>query len=136
MNRHIYAKIIRQKFPRWIREDLGGDSAPLLVQHHERCLWTKESRDAMEESGILLIENYPKCPQDLNPIETVWRELRAWLADTEPPNMETRAMFIARLRLAVQWVNRSRADLLQSLSRSQKKRALDVLEAKGARTEN
>ena len=45
-------------------------------------------------------------------------------------------MFIARLRLAVQWVNRNRAGLLQSLSLSQKERAHDVLEAKGARTQH
>ena len=63
-----------------------------------------------------------------------WRELRARLADTEPTKFESRTEFIARLRRAVAWINNHRAEYLKNLCMSQKERASDVLDAKGART--
>ena len=59
----------------------------------------------MKDNDIEFLESYPKCFQDLNVIETAWRELRARLADTEPMRVESRDDFLPRLRLAVQWVN-------------------------------
>ena len=90
----------------------------------------------MRDEGIKLLENYPKCSQDLNPIEVAWRELRARLSQTEPARRETRGEFVARARRAVSWVNRNRADLLKRLCASQKQRARDVIAASGARTKN
>ena len=47
----------------------------------------------------------PNFSQDLNPIEVAWRELCARLDVTQPTAMECKQDFIARLRLAVAWVN-------------------------------
>ena len=45
--------------------------------------------------------------------------------------MEDRGAFITRLRQAVQWVNKNRADYLEQLSQCQKEWAQDVLDAQG-----
>ena len=100
-----------------------------MLQDHEKALWTPEAREAMQEVGLELLENFPKCSQDLNPIETAWRELRARLADTEPARIESRAAFIQRLRAAVAWVNRNRHDYLLEICTAQKAWAKDVQEA-------
>ena len=73
-------------------------------------------------------------PQDLNAIETTWRELRARLDKTMPTGRETRAAFLARLRRAVAWVNVHRAAYFQELCTNQKDRAEAVIAGKGART--
>ena len=80
-----------------------------LVQDHERCLWNEMPRKAMREEKIELLTRYPKCSQDLNPIETAWREVRVRLADTEPRRIEARDDFVVHLRQAVAWVNRHRS---------------------------
>ena len=69
-------------------------------------------------------------------IESVWRELRDRLADTEPRRMQRRENFIPRLRSAVAWVNRNRAAYLTRLCASQKEWAQDVIDAKGKRTKH
>ena len=134
MNRWWYAWLIRTVFSRWLRKALGGAARPFLVQDHERCLWAAEPRQAMLDVGICLLENFPKCSQDLNPIEVAWREVRARLAATEPTAFENRARFIARLRNAVAWVNQNRAGYLRYICSAQKEWAQDVLDQKGART--
>ncbi len=90
----------------------------------------------MEAIGLNLLENFPKCSQDLNPIETVRRELRSRLAETQLTTLEDRDVFIARLRAAVAWVNRNRAEFLYKLCNCQAEWASDVLAAKGARTKH
>ena len=135
MNRWWYAWIINTMFPRWL-EKAAGNPDVFLVQDHERCLWSDEPRQAMRDQGVSLLENFPKCSQDLNPIETAWRELRARVAETEPESREGRADFIARLRNAVAWVNSNRADYLQHLCNSQKDRARDVIAQDGGRTKH
>ena len=105
-----------------------------LIQDQERARWTAEPRKPMREIGVKLLESFPKCSQDLNPIETVWREIRARLNDTEPQKMEARKVFLQRLRNAVAWVNTSRSNLLKELCEDQKDRAKEVLERKGGRT--
>ena len=92
----------------------------------------------MKANGVHLLVNYPKCSQDLNPIETAWREIRARLALTEPSHVESRSSFVARLRSAVTWVNKHRASYLQQLCVSQKTRATDILSAQppGSRTKH
>ena len=60
-----------------MQQTLGKKVTPFLVQDHEKALWTDEAREAMCNIGIQLLEAYPKCSQDLNPIETAWCDVRA-----------------------------------------------------------
>ena len=138
MNRVWYAWIVAHFFGKWRDKIWGAKVKAYLVQDHEKCLWTPEPREEMAKRNIVLLENYPKCSQDLNPIETVWRELRARLFDTEPTAMETRDQFIPRMRNAVAWVNANRRSLLLELCSNQKAWAQDVLQAQppGARTKH
>ena len=133
MNRWWYTWLIKTMFPRWLDKAFGHTDA-FLVQDHERCLWCSEPRQAMQEQGLTLLEDYPKCSQDLNAIEVAWREVRNRLAETEPASRETRREFIARLRNAVTWVNSNRGDYLLHQSTNQKDRARDVKKLGGART--
>ena len=135
MDRWRYEWVVLHMFPKWIKKALGPRRVPtFLVQDHEKCLWTKEPRTAMKKIGLKLMEHYPKCSQDLNAIETAWRELRARLYDTEPTEMESRPDFIVRLRSAVAWTNKRRAKLFKKLCSDQKERAKEVLVMKGGRT--
>ena len=139
MNRWWYEWLIRARFPRWLSTAFGGGYDPVyLVQDHEKALWTDEPREAMRAVGVRLLEAYPKCSQDLNPIETAWREVRNRLDETVPVDREPRKDFIQRLRRAVAWVNTNRAEYLQHLCTSQKERTQDVLDATppGARTKH
>ena len=115
---------------------MGCRAKPILVQDHEKALWTDEARQALIGAGIELLESYPPCSQDLNVIETAWRELRERLFATEPMRLEDRAAFIKRMRSAVGWVNRNRSDYLGNLCFAQKDRARDVLTNKGGRTKH
>ena len=135
MNRWNYEMLIEGFFETWLTKALGHTDV-FLVQDHERCLWCQEPREALRKAGITLLEEYPKCSQDLNVIETAWREVKARLADTEPEEMETRDAFVVRLRLAVAWVNRNRAEYLMHLCNAQKERARDVISLEGGRTKH
>ena len=77
-----------------------------------------------------------RCSQDFNAIENCWRILKERLDETIPKQRETREAFIKRLRGAVAWANRRRADQLWRLSTNQKERADDCLASKppGGRT--
>ena len=136
MNRWWYAWVIEKKFPSWLRTALKSKARKgvYLVQDHERALWTQEPRQAMRDQGIELLENYPKCSQDLNPIETAWREVRARLNVTMPTHHESRDQFICRLRSAVAWVNQHRKKYLLEICTSQKAWAKDVQDMTGGRT--
>ena len=138
MNRRRYAWLIEHKFPGWMEMGFGRrfTGTPFLLQDHERALWNEEPLNAVRESGISVLEKYPKCPQDLNPIEVVWRELRARLHQTQPTRMEQREDFIARVRHAVAWVNKNRADYLKYLCTCQKEWARNVDNARGSRTKH
>ena len=138
MNKDWYKWVIEKRFPKWLRQALGRRNAKKarLLQDHERCLWAVSSLDAMKAVGITLLDNFPKCSQDLNPIETAWRELRARLAVTEPTSLEDRSDFVQRLRSAVAWVNRNRKAYLRTLCSSQKAWAADVQDAEGGRTQH
>ena len=138
MNQKWYKWVIEHKFTQWLPRAFGRRRAKkaCLVQDHERCLWSNSSRDALRGASIKLLENYPKCSQDLNPIETAWREVRARLAVTEPVRMEARKEFVRRLRAAVAWVNRNRHNYLLQLCASQKTLAKDVQLQRGGRTKH
>ena len=135
MNRWWYEWIVEHRFKGWLDSALGEAAASaFLVQDHERALWTAEPRAAMRRIGLKLLENYPKCSQDLNPIETAWREVRSRLVATQPRRLETREAFLPRLRAAVAWVNRNRHEYLLGLCNRQKALAKAVIAAGGART--
>lgn len=141
MNVSNYTSVVEKKFGPWLQNAFWKGATVHLVQDHERCLWSKTSLAALGEvSGVRLqvLENYPSCCQDLNAIETVWREVRARLAQTEPTRMETRPEFLRRLRTAVRWCNENRAQYLLELCQEQKVRARDVLQAvpPGSRTKH
>ena len=136
MNRWWYEWIVSHKFPEWLRKAAMGDRGVFLIQDHEKCLWTEEPRCALREQGIHLLEQYPKCSQDLNAIEAAWREVRARLAATEPGHMESRDRFVVRLRAAVAWVNLRRKAYLLKICTDQKERARDVILMTGSRTKH
>ena len=136
MNRWWYQWIVLKQFPKWFAMALGGcrRKPSHLVQDHEKALWTPEALKALDEVGAHLLKRYPKCSQDLNAIETAWREVRARIDDTEPIEFEDRDDFVARVRLAVRWVNANRSQLLLELCSDQKSRAREVLKLEGSRT--
>ena len=88
----------------------------------------------MSELGVELIENYPRCSQDLNGIENAWNLVRERLATTLPPVWESRDEFVSRLRAAIRWVNRNCQAQLWKFCTNQKERADEVLLRKGGRT--
>ena len=81
-----------------------------------------------------LVADYPRCSQDFNAIENIWKLLRERLYATLPEGMESREDFIVRLRNAVSWLKRNRRDQMLYLSTNQKERARDCLLLEGART--
>ena len=105
-----------------------------LLQDHEKALRCECPREAMRQIGLQLLEEFPVSSQDLNAIETAWREVQARLRETEPVRMEDRPTFLQRLRTAVAWVNRNRADYLWHLCTNQKIRPRDVQALNGGRT--
>ena len=138
MNTTWYTWIVENKFREWLDMAFYRSTKVYLVQDHECCLWAEKPVDAMADENIVLLENYPKCSQDLSPNEQAWRELKARLAQTQPTKFETRPEFVQRLHHAVAWVNKHRADYFQKICHSQKEWAKDVVEAKppGSRTQH
>lgn len=138
MNASWYTWLIENRFRMWLDMAFPYGSKVFLVQDHEACLWSEEPVDSMQDENIELLENYPPCSQDLNPIEVAWRELKNRLDMTQPVAFETRPQFIQRLNRAVVWVNKHRADFLWEICHSQKACAKDVVEATppGARTKH
>ena len=136
MNTEWYTWIIENKFRAWLDAAHARSTRVFLVQDHERCLWADEPLDALEDENIQLLEEFPKCSQDLNPIEVAWREVKARMDDTMPTKAEPRLVFLRRLHRAVAWVNANRAEYFWYLCHAQKKWAQDVWEAQppGART--
>ena len=130
MNRWVYRRIIRTLFPKWL------DGCTYLIQDYERCLRCDEPRAAMKEISLTLVEEFPKCSQDLNAIENCWAVLRERLFATMPSDgtLERRDAFIRRLRAAVQWMNRNRREQLLKFCQNQKERAREVIDLKGSRT--
>ena len=141
MNSTMYASLIGKHFGVWLRQALGKRKAGLggfLLQDHERALWRKGPLEAMRQAGVKLLDNFPKCSQDLNPMEIGWREIRVRLDIICPSTREYRDDFIRRLRLALIWVNKNRAGYLREICRGQKAWAMDVQTASppGSRTKH
>ena len=102
MNRTKYAWIVEHCFPDWL-----GDCT-LIVQDFERCLRCDEPLAAMRDIGVALVEDYPKCSQDLNACENAWKLLKDRLYETLPTHLESREDFVTRLRSAVLWINKNK----------------------------
>ena len=130
MNRYWYSWIIEHDFPRW------QGPCSQVIQDYERCLRSDEALSAFRRIGMSVVEEYPKCSQDLNPIEGAWKLLRDRLFDTLPTEFESRDDSLPRLRNAIAWVNTNKKDELSYLSYSMKERAEALLSAKpkGSRT--
>lgn len=121
MNQDIYAELIEDKFEGWLR----GSS--YLVQDFERCLRSPGPLLALSQLGVELVEGYPKCSQDFNAIENCWQLLRDRIHETMPSGLECRDAFVERLKVAVQWLNRTKKEHLWYLGTNQKERCDDCL---------
>ena len=118
-----YAELLEEKLDKW------KGHCDLLAQHYERCLRAPESLAAMRSIGVELVKQYPRCSQDLNPVENCWNLLRQRLAESQPTCLEPRDKFECRVVSAVRWMNTKHSDALRDLWMSQKKRARELLEA-------
>ena len=83
MNRYNYEWLIRNRFSDWVGE------CQYVVQDFERCLRCAEPLQAMAEIGLELVAEYPRCSQDFNAIENVWKILRDRLFATLPQDLES-----------------------------------------------
>ena len=128
---------VESKFQEWeLRSARFGQDAPCaLVQDHEKCLRQANILAAMREAGRTVVQDFPKSSPDLNAIEGAGHLLRQRLEQTEHDEVEGRAEFLARLRRTVRWLNEDQAEALQEMRCNQKKRAADVFELNGAKTE-
>ena len=107
-----------------------GDKSPCyLLQDHKRCLWNPFSVSALKDAGCPVISDFPKTSPYLNAIENAWKLVRKRFQETEPVEIESRAIFVARLRLSVTWINDPKSDKLLHLCTNHKERARDVLNA-------
>ena len=136
-----HASLVSKFFASWLAKAFGRKlkgASVFLVQDHEKALWRCEPRQALRNAGVTVLENYPKCSQDLNPIEICWRELRARLDETAPVHWEDRDAFLPRLRNAVAWLNVNRREYFLHLCTCQKEWAKDVQSAvpPGSRTKH
>lgn len=128
MNEDLYTELVEDHFEGWL------GSSRYLVQDFERCLRTGGPLLALEQLDCTLVEGYPRCSQDFNAIENVWKILRERLSDTLPLGLEKRDAFVIRLKSAVVWVNRSKRGELWYLARNQKERCRDCQLLQGGRT--
>ena len=124
MDKFLYAGIVEEYFDKW----RGGCN--YLVCDYERCLRTDEALAALRSIDLQLVKQFPRCSQDFNAIENVWKILRDRLMDTLPVALESRTAFIKRLRDAVKWVNQNRAGQLRRFSTNQRERAEECLKQK------
>ena len=127
VNRWWYAYIVRRYFPGWL------NGCNKIVQDYEACLRCDEPLEEFKKLRVSLVEDYPRCSQDLNAIENAWKLLRDRLAETLPSEMESREDFVVRLRNAVRWINENCSAQLRRFCTNQKERATELLRLKGSR---
>ena len=130
MNSYLYAELVEEKFGEWC------GNCEYLVCDHEACLRSPDALLALSKVHLQLVDPYPAVSQDFNAIENAWKLVRERLNETMPVNLESRAGFVQRLKAAVLWLNRRRANQLWYLSTNQKERCDDCLESEppGGRT--
>ena len=130
LDKHVYSEIVEDKYDDW------SGNCEHLVCDFERCLRTEEALLALSTTSLKLVEGYPRCSQDFNAMENVWKILKDRLEETMPTKLEYREQFLQRLHAAVRWANKNKKDHLWRLSTNQKKRASACLAQKppGGRT--
>jgi hypothetical protein len=130
MDQNLYAELIEHKFEDW------AGNCEHLVCDFERCLRCDTAVHALSKTSLKLLDPYPKVSQDFNAIENAWGILRERLDQNQPTYLEGREEFTQRLKAAVAWVNKNKADRLWYLSTNQKERANECLkqEPPGGRT--
>jgi len=133
MNTETYCTLVNGKFKEWREMCFGDTRRCYLVQDHEKCLWADENLESLEDEGFDVVTNHPKYSPDLNAIEGWWARLRQRLDASAPEKIETRGMFIRRLRRTVTWMNDNLADDGRHLCTNQKERAAEILLLKGAK---
>ena len=133
MNGDRYNDLVKTRFGKWRRQCFGDGKPCRLVQDHERCLWQDRNLEALQAAGCNVVDNFPKSSPDLNAIEGVWHLLKKRMLETEPEDMETRAVFLTRLRRQANWLNDVRRDLLLELCTNQKQRGREIEELRGAK---
>jgi hypothetical protein len=130
MDTALYVELIEDKFEDW------AFNCEYLVCDFEGCIRSEQAVWALQKVGLTLVEDYPVSSQDFNAMENAWFILKQRLDETMPIQLESRDDFIKRLKSAVQWANRNRAEQLWHLCTNQKERADDCLQTKpkGGRT--
>lgn len=130
MDTSLYVELIEDKFEDWCL------NCEQLVCDFEGCIRSEPAVRALQQVGLTLVEDYPVSSQDFNAMENVWFILKQRLDETMPTHLESRDDFIKRLKAAVSWANRNRAERLWYLCTNQKERADDCLamKPKGSRT--
>ena len=132
MNRARFKQLVDSKFAK-LRKDCVGNRRVLLVQDHERCLWSDTSLAALRAAGCDVVKKHTKYSPDLNAIEAWWNRLRNLLQSRAPPTIETRAQFVLRLRRTVAWLNENAKPEARRLCRGVKTRAGEIIKLKGAK---
>lgn len=130
MNQMLYSELVEDKFEEWC------GYCEHLVCDFESCLRSDAALHALSKTPLKLVEDYPMSSQDFNAIENAWAIVKERLDQTMPTELESRDVFIKRLKAAVRWVNQHRKEQLWYRSINQKERADECLAAKppGGRT--
>ena len=97
MTTERYVDMVRKQFPKWLRASFGRKLAGpgVLIQDHERCLWSGSSQRAIAGAGLRLKSDFPESSPDLNAIEGVWKISRDALIKNAPSHLEPRSEFVA-----------------------------------------
>ena len=140
MNSALYARLINTVFPKWWKKSRprGATKMPRILQDNERCLWSQQAKDAFHKQDYRLVVRYPTWSGDLNPIEQCWNGLRLMLGSHVPAERESRRAYLRRLHNTVAKYNTKYSGFLQQIcgGNEMRRRAADVIAAKGQKTEN
>lgn len=131
MNQLVYSDLIEDKFEEWC------GSCEYLLCDYESCLRCPLAVHSLSKTPLRLHDPYPVASQDFNAIENAWGLLKDRITETMPTKLESRDELVKRLKTAVGWVNKNKAETLWTLSTNQKKRVDECLSAKppGFRTQ-
>ena len=122
-----HAALVRQYYSTWA----GG--CRCVFHDGERALHGAAPKAAYLQAGVPCNTLPPYSP-DLNPIENVWALLDIRLAATAPKGFEREKAFRRRVRNAVAWVNRRKADAVRKALASMPRRLELVRSGRGAMT--
>ena len=90
--------------------------------------------EAFEDSGFSSVEKLPPNSPDFNPIENMWKELNERLTETAPGTLEKFPEFQVRVKSAVSWLNRNKAQMMRNCVSSMPRRLREAVALRGART--